>query len=447
MKKFISCSALVAVLALMSGQLFSQSAGTNPSLVMYRYNNFPTQPSPALNGDLLGTLKWDGLTAIGVDGKQSGATIQSYITGPVSFGVIPANMIFSTRNAAGLNRQMIITSNGLVGIGEMNPAFNLDVLGNTHTSGRFHGRIHFDNLSPANDAPNTYTDEAYFERKLRSTLGVPAAAGINDFGGILSLAPGGGAYDHQLFFGQDGIWNRRDAGAAAAWGAAWEKLLSSADIMGRPNLVARFRPPGPISNSLGDSQLYDDGANVVIGGIPAAPAPATPVFNPANLLTVNGATRINGNTNITNDLDVDLNANIDGSLQVDGNGRVDGRLVVGNPPATPGGHMLYVNGSMIAEEVKVKLQPSWPDYVFETGYELKPLVEVEQYILENKHLPGIASANDVAENGLDLGLTQKAQMEKIEELYLYMIEANKQMQALRAENDQLKARIEKLEQR
>jgi len=85
------------------------------------------------------------------------------------------------------------------------------------------------------------------------------------------------------------------------------------------------------------------------------------------------------------------------------------------------------------------LQP-WPDYVFEKGYELKPLTEVENFINTEKHLPGVSSAKTIAENGLNLGEMQKMQMEKIEELYLHLIALEKRVKQLEEENTALKAK-------
>lgn len=448
--------------------LSAQSFGANPALLMYRFNGGSVSPQPISQGDHIGTIRWDGLTAIG--SIRTGASIQSFITGPVSAGMLPANMVFRTGAPNQLNR-MVITEQGRVGIGIDNPTFfRLHVVGNTHTTENFYGRIHFDFDSPSDNAPNTYNDQAYFERKQRSVLGVPAVVGMNNFGGILSLSPGGGAHDHQLFFGQDGVWNRRETDNSAAWTGAWEKLLSSADIKGRKNLVARFLPPDNVSSKLGESQLYDDGSNVVIGGIPAAPAPATPVFDLTNLLTVNGATRVNGKTfingrlgvgnntpaeelDVTGDATVSGNSFVGGNLGVGtttpahkmhlvGDGYVNGRVAIGPTDHYASGFALSVNGKIITDELRVMLEPSWPDYVFEENYDLKPLAEVGRYIQENKRLPGVASAKEVAEQGLDLGEMQKVQMEKIEELFLYIIALEKEMKELKVENTALKAKVE-----
>jgi hypothetical protein len=90
------------------------------------------------------------------------------------------------------------------------------------------------------------------------------------------------------------------------------------------------------------------------------------------------------------------------------------------------GYRFAVAGSAIAEEVVVKLQANWPDYVFEAGYKLPSLLELQLYIAQNKHLPGIPSANEVNESGIALGEMNVKLLKKIEELTLYLIELKKE---------------------
>ncbi|WP_395053941.1 hypothetical protein [Flavobacterium sp.] len=94
-------------------------------------------------------------------------------------------------------------------------------------------------------------------------------------------------------------------------------------------------------------------------------------------------------------------------------------------------YRLSVKGKIRAEEIKV--YNTWADYVFEKDYDLKPLSEVEKFINENKHLPNVPSAKDVIEKGLELGNMSKIQQEKIEELTLYLIQQNKEIQELKAQ--------------
>src|SRR5690349_791969 len=53
---------------------------------------------------------------------------------------------------------------------------------------------------------------------------------------------------------------------------------------------------------------------------------------------------------------------------------------------------LAVNGNIYSRKVKVT-QSSWADYVFHSGYRLRPLSEVEAYIRLHKHLPEVPSAS------------------------------------------------------
>lgn len=107
---------------------------------------------------------------------------------------------------------------------------------------------------------------------------------------------------------------------------------------------------------------------------------------------------------------------------------------------------LSVNGTILAKEILVSSAASnWPDYVFEEGYDLMSLEEIESFIEANKHLPNIPSQDDVEKDGVSLGEMQRLHMEKIEELTLHMIEKDKEIRDLKGENDELLKRLERLE--
>lgn len=103
-------------------------------------------------------------------------------------------------------------------------------------------------------------------------------------------------------------------------------------------------------------------------------------------------------------------------------------------------YKLAVNGDIGAKKVKVT-QDNWPDYVFESNYQLPSLKEVEQYILRNKHLPGVNSAAEVKEQGLDLGDNQSALLKKIEELTLYAIAQDKKISTQQEEFNKLNEEV------
>jgi hypothetical protein len=98
---------------------------------------------------------------------------------------------------------------------------------------------------------------------------------------------------------------------------------------------------------------------------------------------------------------------------------------------------LSVNGNIRSKKIIVT-QNGWSDYVFNDGYHLRPLSQVENFIKENKHLPEVPTAKDVEKNGIDLGETQALLLKKIEELTLYIIELKKQ-------NDVLQKKVEEHE--
>lgn len=120
-------------------------------------------------------------------------------------------------------------------------------------------------------------------------------------------------------------------------------------------------------------------------------------------------------------------------------------------PATAGGvdvstYQLFVKGGILTEEVRVNLKSTnnWADYVFAEGYNLRPLAEVEQYIAENGHLPNVPSAKQVKEDGIELGDMARIQQEKIEELTLYAIAQDKQIENQNKKLEQQQKEIEEL---
>ncbi|HCB22450.1 hypothetical protein A3B42_03165 [Candidatus Daviesbacteria bacterium RIFCSPLOWO2_01_FULL_38_10] len=118
------------------------------------------------------------------------------------------------------------------------------------------------------------------------------------------------------------------------------------------------------------------------------------------------------------DQNLDFNAPSDGNLE----------FLIGNKPVgvfSKSG--LRVHG-LVTDDGKLL---EAPDYVFESGYNLKSLEQVEQFILENKHLEGLPDASDI-QGWANLSLQEREMklLEKIEELTLYIIDLNKKIQML-----------------
>lgn len=107
---------------------------------------------------------------------------------------------------------------------------------------------------------------------------------------------------------------------------------------------------------------------------------------------------------------------------------------------------LAVNGNIRAKEVKVETA-NWPDYVFEEGYSLLPIDDLETYIKENGHLPGIPTAKEVEADGVALAEMNRKLLEKVEELTLHVIrlsadnaELQEQVRSISDEIKQIKDR-------
>ena len=132
---------------------------------------------------------------------------------------------------------------------------------------------------------------------------------------------------------------------------------------------------------------------------------------------------------------------------------INGNVGIGT--TNPNGWKLSVNGQIRAKEIKV--ETGWSDFVFENNYNLPTLKEVENHIKEKGHLKDIPSAKEVEKNGIYLGEMDSKLLQKIEELTLYTIQQQKEIEILRKEKEELKSintklleiqkRLEKLEKK
>ncbi len=191
--------------------------------------------------------------------------------------------------------------------------------------------------------------------------------------------------------------------------------------------------------------------------------------NAAYRLTISNSGNVGIGTIAPNErLDINGNILVDRMIKIDGHGSVASLQIMDNSDTgTPdivlrgddgdsylkagslgigttdtGTYKLAVNGNVRAKEIKV--ETGWSDFVFEKGYDLPTLEEVEAHINAKGHLKDIPSAAEVAENGILLGEMDSKLLQKIEELTLYIIDINERTERLERENAELKKELTEL---
>lgn len=99
----------------------------------------------------------------------------------------------------------------------------------------------------------------------------------------------------------------------------------------------------------------------------------------------------------------------------------------------PNGYKLAVDGKIIATELKIQLKNLWPpDYVFESNYHLMSIPELKEFIEKNKRLPEIPSADEMLKNGVNTAELMMGLLKKLEEITLYVIQQQAEIEALKA---------------
>ncbi|WP_422349035.1 fibronectin type III domain-containing protein [Flagellimonas sp.] len=116
-----------------------------------------------------------------------------------------------------------------------------------------------------------------------------------------------------------------------------------------------------------------------------------------------------------------------------------GEVAIGTS-TVPSGYQLAVDGDIRTREIRVD-QDNWPDYVFDEDYDLPTLEEIKSFIEANGHLPNLPSAEEVTQNGTDLGKMDRLLLEKIEQLTLFAIQQNRLLEKQQEELNQLRAAL------
>lgn len=338
--------------------------------------------------------------------------------------------------ANGINRQWIKTD-GTIGFGTNigsntnGPEYRFKTGVIRLQSGNTYGgpQIIFD----LNDNSTPYGDWG-----IEYTKALPGKDGLNfwkPFGSVNS--------NNNLFFladdGTVGVGTDNPSTKFTVDGWAGDGVLTKVNLTSKAYIVFDKTTQSEKFVIYGNGATHIGSANAQIGFANIAIQDQNVALN-INNQNINGIKFSSNNNNVK--LFTTVNSNFSTSpftVYADGRTRIGGELTTNTP------YLLTVNGKVGAREVLVTLQGSWPDYVFAKNYKLNSLESVKEYIRINKHLPGIPSANEISKNefGLNMGEMQIKQMEKIEEIYLYLFELKEEMEALKKENEGLKKQIKK----
>ncbi len=242
--------------------------------------------------------------------------------------------------------------------------------------------------------------------------------------------------------------------------------------------IRAFSNGGTVPNNL---VLQNSGGNVGIGSInPATKLDVNGTISTSaygNILTPNAHSTYFGQLNVTSDdpsvsdyfFGINMRMGTDRNLVLeartaDGTGAILFKTVrgvanggvapermritalgeVGIGTSDTRGYKLAVAGNIIGESITVKLQGSWPDYVFTPLHKQPSLPELESYIKANRHLPEMPSAKEAEENGINIGEMNAKLLKKIEELTLYLIEKDKQLSNQQEDIDEMKRQLKAL---
>jgi hypothetical protein len=390
-----------------SGLIQFQNAGASKAYVQLSGDNLRMGTS---SGNTLGKLivRNNGTDRVMIDSSgnvqivgQLGASLTT--PGFLTLGQLTGtNLIFDTNEMLARNNGVSSTlylqrPGGFVAIGDTDPKEKLDVNGNIYLSGTTTRRIKFETPSTG---IGSRKPGLMFQRPDGTELGRIEYVDTANFTNYIRIGIGNtGSNDLIVRDNKVSVGSLLPLAKFHIQGEAGEDELSIKGAIGETGTIQFYKQPaGSSAEKKGFVQL--DGDDLRLG---------------TNSGNVNGSFVIR--TNGADRMFVDESGNVSiGTAQ------------------TAVGYKLNVGGNIICEEMKVQLMGAWPDYVFEDNYHLRNLESLDSYIRANKHLPGIPAAKEVAEQGIGVGQMQKQLVEKIEELTLYIIQLNKELNELKAKN-------------
>ncbi len=330
----------------------------------------------------------------------------------VDFGTGSGNATGKVHLTIQAGPKLTVRENGFVGINTVNPQFQMDVLGRI--------RLQAGTLNSIFTSPGTW----HTDYRTNSDIVFAGMADSVNYGLWSQRAGIGWQFYFDARYGNIGVGMRPASGS--------QRLSLSHPDGGSLGLYAGNSYSGGLRATDSTLEIRGDYSSVFCFPQPCSPSPAKniiiwPPFECEGIGCINtpGTGRTGFYTSKPN-----ARMHI-----LAGNGS-SGVLISSSSSTEPAvGYMLNVDGKIICEELRVQVNSAWPDYVFQKNYKMPTLEELEASVMKTGHLPGIVSAAEVSEKGgVEVGEMQRKLLEKVEELYRYVFELNK-------ENKQLKAAL------
>ena len=99
-------------------------------------------------------------------------------------------------------------------------------------------------------------------------------------------------------------------------------------------------------------------------------------------------------------------------------------------------YVLWLEGGVVSNEIAIlNTKEWWPDYVFNKDYDLISIKELKTYIKKYSHLPSMPSAKEVKENGVLIADITKRTLKVVEEMSLYIITHDEDLDSLQTESE------------
>ncbi|WP_276090966.1 hypothetical protein [Pedobacter sp. JY14-1] len=292
-----------------------------------------------------------------------------------------------------------------------------------------------------NNPPTYFKTKLSVDFKETTTIGAPGSA---FFTTLLTVAPwhdDSGGKNHQLGFNNDGLFYRIGSHSSTTW-EPWRRMViedPNGNVgIGTNTTIAKLDVRGgfaessygiqtPTVNIFGTEPAgVNKGSCIALGGKTGNGTPDYPfayVFAGKESNAFDSYAGYFAIRTVSGNSSGEVNSANYERLRITSLGNVG----IGTTNPT---EKLSVKGKIRAQEIKVELT-GWADFVFAKDYKLPTLAETETHIKEKGHLPGIPSAAEVKENGVELGEMNKKLLQKIEELTLHLIEMDKELKAQR----------------